>query len=109
MKAFVETLKLVIAALLLSSAVGGAALADDDEGDDDHERAFNAVESGRARPLAEILNSVRPHIQGEVVGVEFENFEERYVYEFKVVSPSGQLREIYVDALTAEILRVKLD
>jgi uncharacterized membrane protein YkoI len=109
MKAFVETLKLVIAALLLSSAVDGVALAGEGEGDDDHDRALEAVELGQARPLAEILRRIRPQLEGEVVGVEFESQNGRYVYEFKVISKSGRLREIYVDATSAEILRDKPD
>lgn len=109
MKAFSETLKLVIAALLLSAAVGGVALADEGEDDDDHDRALEAVERGEAHPLAEILRRIRPQLDGEVVGVEFERQHGRYVYEFKVISTSGRLREVYVDATSAEILRDKPD
>ena len=33
----------------------------------------------------------------------------RYVYEFKVVGSDGRLREVEVDALSAEILKVEDD
>lgn len=92
-------------------ASGGLAHADDRENGDhhDHERARRALEEGRARPLAEILDRVRDRLGGEVVGVEFEREKGHYVYEFKVITPGGRLREVYVDAMTAEILKSEVD
>jgi uncharacterized membrane protein YkoI len=100
--------------LALVGAAGGLARADDDGDDDhrrdrDHERARRALEEGRARPLAEILEVVQDRLDGEVIGVEFDREDGRYVYEFKVIAPDGRLREIYVDALSAEILKVEDD
>lgn len=77
--------------------------------DDDHERARRAVQSGRALPLAEILQRLDGRLGGEVIEVEFEREDGRYVYEFKVITPAGRLREIYVDALSAEILEIEDD
>lgn len=103
----------ILLGLTLASAAGGLARADDENygrrRDRDHERARRALEEGRARPLAEILEDVRDQLGGEIVGVEFDREDGRYVYEFKVVAADGRLREIYVDALTAEILKVKDD
>jgi len=81
-------------------------MADDWESDKrrDHDRARRALEEGRALPLAAILNRVGNRLGGEVVGVEFEREHGRYVYEFRVITPAGRLREVYVDAMTAEIL-----
>lgn len=92
-------------ALTLLLAVG-VAHAKDGAGDDeaDHERARHALEGGSIRPLAEILATVRNRIEGDVVGVEFEYFDGRYVYELKVITPAGFLREVQVDATTAEIM-----
>ena len=86
--------------------VGGAAVAD--EGGD-HDRARRALQEGRARPLAEILEQVRDRLGGQVVGIEFEHEHGRYIYEFDVVTPDGRLREVEVDALTAEILKSEED
>jgi uncharacterized membrane protein YkoI len=44
-----------------------------------------------------------------VAGVEFERKRGRYVYEFKVVTSTGKLREVYVDAMTAEIVKSEDD
>ena len=72
--------------------------------DRDHDRARRAVESGEALPLFEILARVRAELGGEVVGVSFKRKRDRWMYEFKVIGPGGQLTEVYVDAASAEIL-----
>ncbi|MCB1463918.1 MAG: PepSY domain-containing protein [Nitratireductor sp.] len=89
-----------LAALLAALLLCGVALADDD----DHERARQALESGKAKPLSQVLEAVSARIDGEVVGVEFDNEDGRYVYELKIITPSGHLREMHVDALTARII-----
>lgn len=97
----------LLLALALAFAGGGGALSgEDDEHDEreDHELARRALENGEVRPLSEILAGVRAEIEGELVGVEFDRIDGRYVYELKVISPSGRLREVRVDAQTAEIL-----
>src|SRR5690606_28949728 len=105
-----RTVLLALAAL----GFGTPAHAVDDDGGKrrkrhDHERARRALEEGRARPLADILAEVRPRLAGEVIEVEFDREDGRYLYEFKVITPAGQLREIEVDALTAEILKDEAD
>jgi uncharacterized membrane protein YkoI len=72
--------------------------------DDDHDRAMEALQQGRVRPLAEILADVGQDLGGQVVGVEFENDDDTYVYEFKVVTDAGRLRKVYVDATSGQIL-----
>lgn len=99
---------LFMLALLMA---GAGAYADDrkEDEDHDHDRARRALKEGRARPLGEILDLVRAQLGGEVVGVEFEREKDHYVYEFKIITPAGRLREVYVDAMTAEILRSEED
>ncbi|WP_368904695.1 PepSY domain-containing protein [Taklimakanibacter lacteus] len=90
--------------LVFLSAAAQPARAED-EADDDHDEARRAVEQGKARPLAEILSRIQPRLGGKVIGVELEREQGRYVYELKVVTSGGALREIYVDALTGEMLK----
>lgn len=71
----------------------------------DHDEARRAVERGEALPLFDILGRVRSELGGEVVGVFFRRKRGRWVYEFKVIGPAGQLAEIDVDAASAEILK----
>ena len=66
-----------------------------------------AVERGEVRSLADILTALRDKLPGEVVGVEIEREEGHWMYEFLVVDNQGRLFEVYVDARTAAIERVK--
>lgn len=92
-----------------------AARADDDDrrrsdnNDDDHDRAREALQQGRVRPLAEILAEVDQDLGGHVVGVEFDDEDGTYVYAFRVVTDAGQLKEVYVDATSGRILDLEDD
>ena len=82
----------------------------DDNDDDfgrhhDHDRARHAVERGEALPLSDILAQVGPELGGEVVGVAFRRRAGSWLYEFRVIAPTGQLTEVYVDAATARIIQ----
>jgi uncharacterized membrane protein YkoI len=70
----------------------------------DHDLARDAVRSGQALPLSEILSQVRPQLDGEIVHVEFEREDGRFLYEFRVIGGDGRLRRVHVDAATARIL-----
>jgi uncharacterized membrane protein YkoI len=74
--------------------------------DDDNEEARWAVQSGRALPLAEILRRLDGRLGGDIIEVELDEDDGRYVYEFKVITRGGQLLEIEVDALSARILEI---
>lgn len=79
--------------------------------DDDHayDRARRAVDRGETLPIAELLERLRMRVPGEVVGVEFENEDGIWVYEFKVIDGRGRLLEVYVDARTGEVLSMEED
>src|SRR5215472_5902170 len=100
------TRRLLLIALATTTANAGLAYGDDDDDDGkDHNRASRAVQQGKARPLADILNQVRGRLGGEVVGLKFKSKNGRYVYKLKVVTPAGQLREVSVDAATGEVVK----
>jgi uncharacterized membrane protein YkoI len=90
----------VAAALLLAPA---SALADAR----DHDAARRAVESGEARPLTDILEAVRGKLPGEIVRVKIERREGLWLYEFRIIDGKGRLFEVYVDARSGEIKRIK--
>lgn len=75
----------------------------------DYERATQAREKGDVLPLRDILATVRKRFEGEIVGVEFEDKGEAKMYEIKLVTPAEEYLEIYVDARTAEIVKVEGD
>lgn len=73
----------------------------------DHDAARAALQRGEVRPLAELLTAVRDKLPGEVVGVEIERKDGRWFYEFRVAGKGGRLFEVYVDARTGDIARIK--
>jgi uncharacterized membrane protein YkoI len=99
---------LIVAGPLIFGVAAAWADDDDERGsdddDDDHDRAMEALQQGRVRPLAEILEEVGQDLGGHIVGVEFDDEGDTYVYEFRVVTDAGRLKKVYVDATTARIL-----
>ena len=93
----------VLAAAALTAMAVPVARADEHEQDEVHE----AVERGDIRSLADILSAIRDKLPGEVVGIEVERKDGRWVYEFRVLDREGQLFEVYVDARTAAIERTR--
>ncbi|MEG6508664.1 PepSY domain-containing protein [Methyloligella sp. 2.7D] len=70
----------------------------------DHDAARRALEEGRVAPLAEITEKLKAQIPGEIIEVELDREDGRYIYEFKLVRPEGRVQEVEVDAKTGEIL-----
>jgi len=98
-------LSIVTASALIVAAFPSHVRADDD----DHEQARAALKQHKALPLAQILEKIRPKLGGRIIGIEFELEDGQYFYEIKTVTPDGQMQEVYVDALTAQILEDKAD
>lgn len=78
--------------------------------DRDHDRrdeVRRAVEAGEIKSLADILDTVRAQLPGEVAGVEVERKNGNWLYEFRVVGANGRLFDVYVDARSGTIVRTK--
>lgn len=96
--------------LLSASALAGwaplraPAMAD---GREDQERARAALEAGQIRPLAEILAEVERRYLGRVIDTDLEREDGRWIYEFKLLPPTGRVFELEVDAATGALLRSK--
>lgn len=67
----------------------------------------DAVRRGEIRPYAEILPVATKALPGEVVSVKVKRRHGRLVYELKIITAEGRLREIYIDATTLEIVKVE--
>ncbi|WP_343713190.1 PepSY domain-containing protein [Inquilinus sp.] len=74
---------------------------------DDHDRARAARERGEIRPLEEIMPAVRQQFPGDVVRIELEREDDRWIYEIKLISPDGRLTELHVDARSGDVLEVE--
>ena len=105
---YLERASIFAALLAMSLVTGGPSpAAGRDHDAPRHDEVRRAVEAGEIRPLADILNIVRGKLPGEIAGVEIEHRDDRWLYEFRAVDGQGRLFEVYVDARTGEIERIK--
>lgn len=68
--------------------------------------ALDAFKGGEIRPLPEVLAVARQKLPGEVVKVELEREDGIWVYEIKILTPSGKRREIEIDARTLAVIKI---
>lgn len=98
------TWKQIVNAIALLCATASPALGQV-EHRHDYEEALKAVQQGEALPLAVVLARVGDRLGGEVLAIEIERENGRWVYEFRIVDGNGQRRAVYVDAATAEVVK----
>lgn len=91
--------------LALGFALGLATTVHARDRDGDHDRARAALQSGEVLPLATVLERLRRRDPGEVLGVELEREDGRWVYEIRLLRSGGELVRLDLDARTAEVLR----
>jgi len=92
----------VLAAALL---LAGPAWAGD--GPRDHERARAAVQAGQVLPLPTLLQRLQRSHPGQVLEVELEHDDGRWVYEIKLLQPGGRLLKLELDAATGAVLKAR--
>lgn len=59
--------------------------------------------------IEDAIRIARERMPGEVVKVELEREHGRLVYEVEVISTQGPKYELDIDAMTGEIIEIKLD
>lgn len=74
---------------------------------EDARLARQALESGEILPLRTLLERLEADYPGQVLEVELEREKGQWVYELKLLQPSGQLLELHVDARDARVMKVK--
>lgn len=77
--------------------------------DDDHNEARRLLESGEVLSLEVIMAKLQPHYPGKVLKVELEKKSGKIIYEVEILGNDGVVRELYIDAKTADVLRSKVD
>lgn len=73
----------------------------------DHERARAALEAGEIKPLAEIIAAIETRYSGRVIESELERERGIWVYEIKLLGPSGAVARIHVDAASGVVTATK--
>jgi uncharacterized membrane protein YkoI len=92
------------AALLLALLGVGASQAADEH---DHDRARRALESGEIVPLRTILERVERDYPGQIMEVELEREDARWIYEIKLLRTGGALVKLEIDARDGKLLGIK--
>jgi len=93
---------IAVATLLTPLSAAG----DDSDDSSQQDQARDAVRKGLVRPLEDVLALVRKTVKGDIVEIEFDDDDGRYVYEIEYVDPSGHLMEIKVDAKTLAVISI---
>lgn len=99
-----------VLAMLLATA-GFAALslwpATSDAGDNDHELARQALRQGQVLPLRTVLDQVEQQYQGQVIKVEFDREDGRFVYEIRLLQNDGKVVKLEIDASNGSLISMK--
>jgi hypothetical protein len=76
-------------------------------GERDHERAREALEAGEILPLRTIIEKLERDYPGQVIEVELEREDGRWVYKIKLLRANGALLKMKLDAGDATLLGIK--
>lgn len=74
---------------------------------DDHELARQALERGQVLPLRTVLERVEREYQGQVLKVEFEHEDGRFIYDIRLLQRDERMVKLKVDAVDGRVLQVK--
>jgi uncharacterized membrane protein YkoI len=75
--------------------------------DSEQDRARAAVQAGKVLPLKTLLERLEREHPGQVLEVELEQDDGRWVYEIKLLQPGGRLVKLELDAASGALLQRK--
>lgn len=96
---------LVALGMALSWPLSPAMASHDSESDQDQAR--RALEAGEVLPLRAVLEQVQRDYPGQIMKVEFEREDGRWIYEIKLLRPTGSLIKLKIDARDGVLLEAK--
>lgn len=97
----------VLMALAVAAATAGTAAQAAERGHDDHDLARQALERGQVLPLRTVLEKVEREYQGQVLKVEFEHDDGRFIYEIRLLQQDGRRAKLKIDAVDGRVLQIK--
>ncbi len=95
---------LLAMAVLCSAAGSMPARASDAH---DHDRARRALEAGEVIPLRNIIERVEQTHPGQIIEIELERDDGRWLYELKLLRADGSMARLLVDAKDGSVLSVR--
>ena len=75
----------------------------------DHIEARELLRRGEIVPLAQILEVVGHRVPGDVIEVELERDDGVWEYKVKVLTATGRVRKLTLDARNGAVLKIKDD
>lgn len=97
----------VLMALAVAAATAGTAAQAAERGHSDHDLARQALERGQVLPLRTVLEKVEREYQGQVLKVEFEHEDGRFLYEIRLLQQDGRMAKLKIDAVDGRVLQIK--
>ena|SRR5438105_6034067 len=74
----------------------------------DSEFARGALQRGEVLPIERVLALAAQHIRGDVIAVRLEPRRGgNLIYEIRILTPSGQIRGLVLDARTGDFIRIE--
>ena len=89
----------VVVAMVLTSPLSIA--------DNEQDRARAAVQAGKVLPLKTVLERLEREHPGQVLEVELEQDDGRWIYEINLLQTGGRLVKLELDATSGAVLRRK--
>lgn len=75
----------------------------------EQEAIRSAVQRGELLPLPRVLSIAQKRVAGDVVKVELDYEPTGIEYEVKILTASGRVREVEIDARTGRVIRIEDD
>jgi uncharacterized membrane protein YkoI len=95
---------LLVSVLALGAASGVTA---GDRKSKEHDAIRGALQRGEVLPLSKILAIAAQRVPGDIIEVELEDEERVLVYEIKILTDGGRVREIKIDARTGAVIEIE--
>ena len=73
----------------------------------DHDQARAAVQAGEVMPLRSLLDRLEKSHPGQVLEVELERDDGRWIYEIKLLQAGGRLLKLKLDARSGDLLSAR--
>ena len=99
----------LLAAAMVALATPALTLASDKDDEADQRAARAALARGEILPIVRVLAIATERVPGDVLKVKLERESFGFKYEVKILTRSGRVREVEVDARTGRILKIEDD
>jgi len=100
------TLALLLGTLSLGMSTG---MAEKKAKKNEHTLVREALQRGEVLPLVKILEIANQQVPGDVIEVELENKKDALIYEIKILTGTGRVREVKIDARSGAVVKIEDD